>query len=158
MKIKPVKEKKYIIVMVIALFFLFNAPMVLAKNYFSATEYLPAILAASVEKKNKNEAGTKNDAVTLRTTGNFLLDYNQAIEGLPPDRFSLYEVVRRYNEMQYNASVCHQVSYYHLAGGPFDKIIINNKLYDILVIESLPKRWNHGPFSMDNTGQCKNWP
>lgn len=159
MKRKNVKKKNYIIVIVTAIFLLTSAPMVLAANHFSTTVYLPAILAAGVQKEKRNNAATLvSTSKKLLSTGNFLLDYNQAIQGLTPDRFSLEEVVRRYNEMNYNALVCKQVSYYHLDGGPFDKIILDNKLYDILVIESMPKRWNHGPFSMDYHGQCKNWP
>lgn len=110
--------------------------------------FLPAILAA--HSQAPDEKGDED----LVSTGNFIKDFKLAINGLEPSRFSLSTVADRYNQMGYNARVCTQVSYYHLSGGPFDKVIINGTIYDVLVIERTPVRWNFGPFSVDNRGQC----
>jgi hypothetical protein len=121
----------------------------------SMNVYLPAIIV----KSNSDEVGGGDDGGGdrdggLKSTGNFLKDFKLAIAGLEPSRFSLSTVADRYNEMGYRATVCKQVSYYHLTGGPFDKVIVDGTIYDVLVIEQTPKRWNPGPFSVDNIGQC----
>lgn len=118
--------------------------------------FLPAILASNIGDKGNDDRGNDDDGNDggLESTGNFLEDFKLAIAGLAPSRFSLSTVAGRYNEMGYRATVCKQVSYYHLTGGPFDKVIVDGTIYDVLVIEQTPKRWNHGPFRMDNRGQC----
>ena len=121
---------------------------------FARQELMNIYLPAFIGNNQVSQDADEDDDNGLTSTGDFQKDYKLAIAGIEPSRFSLKTVADRYNEMGYTARVCIQVSYYHLNGGPFDKIIVNGTIYDILVIEQPPVRWNFGPFRVDNRGQC----
>ncbi len=132
-------------------FFIFTNTLALAESENDESVilkmYLPGMILRNVVQHADN-------IEVYTSTGNFVTDFQQAISGVVASRFNLSIVVDRFNEMGYSASVCTQVSYYHLGGGPFDKIIVNGSIYDVMVIEEPPVRWNWAPFSVDNRGQC----
>ena len=122
---------------------------------FARQELMNIYLPAFIGNNQVSQDADEDDDNGLTSTGDFQKDYKLAIAGIEPSRFSLDGCYTAPCSRVHRQTTSKPVSYYHLNGGPFDKIIVNGTIYDILVIEQPPVRWNFGPFRVDNRGQCR---